>query len=538
MYEELQLCWGDMHLNFHHDQMSMIDRTFAAARSHLDFFPIAYYPFSSYKTPEGFAVETVGQRDIFLEDWVEVLAAVRRYNDPGRFVTFAGYEWHGKRRHFGDHNVYYFDEGVLSAAETLPELYAHLRTAKGLAIPHHTGYLIGERGKDWDYYDNGLSPFVEIFSDHGSSEGFDTPFPLNRVSSMGPRVSGGTVRDGLLRGYRLGIIASGDNHSGFPGVWGNGLVGVWAPELTRESLWEAFLSRRVYGVTGDRIRLAFALNGQPMGSVVQSQEPVMIKAHIVGWHAIDRVELLRNERVLYTYCHSGTWDSPQSDGEMRLKIRIDFGWGPSSWYGLVTTDKIWQGQLRLDGGRLLAVQGGFSCLGQSVEKVSERECTWQLTTKPRPEVVEKTSEVGWAGGVGWHNLQSLIFELEASPADRIHLTVDSESVDFSVEEALQGSRVWALMEGSRAIIKEQFGLSPGDIECDDMFYHNAHKVKIHVAIPEAGYTVPFEFVDESALRGWNWYRLRISQLNGQMAWSSPIWLDARQEGKNIKNPPQ
>jgi hypothetical protein len=71
-----------------------------------------------------------------------------------------------------------------------------------------------------------------------------------------------------------------------------------------------------------------------------------------------------------------------------------------------------------------------------------------------------------------------------------------------------------------------------------MFYHNAHKVKIHVAIPEAGYTVPFEFVDESALRGWNWYRLRISQLNGQMAWSSPIWLDARQEGKNIKNPPQ
>ncbi len=159
--------------------------------------------------------------------------------------------------------------------------------------------------------------------------GCNTPFTMDRVASMGPRVSGGTVQDGLARGYRVGIIASGDNHSGFPGVWGNGLVGVWAAELTREGLWQAFRSRRVYGVTGDRISLAFEVNGLGMGSVGKTAGIADMRAHIVGCHAIDRVELLRNERVLYTYCHSGIWDVPGGDGPIRLKMRIDFGWGPS-----------------------------------------------------------------------------------------------------------------------------------------------------------------------------------------------------------------
>ena len=532
MHEGLQLYWGDMHMNFHHDQMPIIDHTFAAGRSHLDFFPIAYYPFITYRRPEGLTVESVGERDFYQKDWQEVLQSVKRYNDPGRFVTFPGFEWHGDRRRFGDHNVYYFDEGPLAALETLPELYAHLRRAKGLAIPHHTGYLVGERGKDWDYYDADLSPFAEIFSDHGSSEGCNTPFSLNRAASMSPRTTGGTARDGLLRGYRLGIIASGDNHSGFPGVWGNGLMGAWATDLTRESLWDAFLNRRVYGVTGDRIRLAFELNGHPMGSVVSGKGPAVVKAHIVGWNAIDRVELLRGEKVLHTYCHSGNWDVPQGDGKMRktrLKIRVDFGWGPSSWHGFKTTDKTWEGQLRLEGARLLDVQGGFTCLGQRVEKVSDRECTWHLETKPRPKLVERASEVGWAGGMGWYRMQSLVFELEGSPADRVHLKVDGESVVFSVQEALQGSRVLALMGEARALVREQFGLSPDDIANADLYWQNAYRVNVHVAIPESGYTVPFEFVDEAPPPGWNWYRLRVSQLNGQMAWSSPIWLDTSQE---------
>jgi hypothetical protein len=262
-----------------------------------------------------------------------------------------------------------------------------------------------------------------------------------------------------------------------------------------------------------------------MGSVGKSDRTADIRAHIVGCHAIDRVELLRNERVLHTYCHAGTWDVPGGDCQIRLKMRIEFGWGPSEFYGLKTANKIWRGQLRIDGGRLVNVQGCLTCFGQRIERPGDRECTWQLETEPRPYHGVRVSEVGWAGGTSWTNKQALIFELEASPTDHIHLAVNGESAVFSVQEALRGSRVLASTGEAYTTMSQQLGLSPSDLDKEDeVVWHNAYKTKVHVAIPESGYTVPFHFVDSSPPGGWNWYRLRVSQLNGQMAWSSPIWL--------------
>ena len=77
----------------------------------------------------------------------------------------------------------------------------------GLAIPHHTAYRARNRGKDWDYYDPEVSPFVEVYSVHGSSEGTGTPVGMHQNSNMGPRVSGGswqewTTNDGWSTGLR------------------------------------------------------------------------------------------------------------------------------------------------------------------------------------------------------------------------------------------------------------------------------------------------------------------------------------------------
>ena len=119
----------------------------------------------------------------------------------------------------------------------------------------------------------------------------------------------------------------------------------------------------------------------------------------------------------------------------------------------------------------------------------------------------------------------MVIELEAIPSEQFHLAVEGESIVFTVREALQRSRVLAMMGEVRRLIKDQFGLSPAKVENQDIFWHNAYKVKMHLAIPEVGYAVPFSFLDESPSAGWIWYRLRITQLNGQMAWLSPIWLD-------------
>lgn len=507
-----QVYWGDMHLNLHHPDVSRIDAVFVAARENLDFFPIAYYPYDYHELPQGLKSESIGLSERALRDWETVRAAVQKHNEPGRFVTFPGYEWHGNRRSGGDHNVFYLKDGPLALPDTLPELYEHCRAAGAIAIPHHTAYRAGpgSRGKDWALHHEDLSPVAEIYSHHGCSEAVDAPLPMARNKSMGPRVSGGTIQEGLARGYRIGIIASGDTHTGYPGVWNNGLVAVWARELTRQALWEALLQRRTYGVTGDRMLVDFRVDDAAMGSVIGARGEVRISASVVGDAAIDRMELLRNNRVIATYCHAGRWDIEPGGPRLRAKLRITAGWGPGYEYGLNPVERRWHGRLRIEGGEIPTARGRFTRFGQKLRQASEREWEWDLTTSDRQDPDE--------------NIQGIVFELTGTLDSKLMLEVDGERVQLALDDALKASRVVPLLDEARAAFEEQFGLTPDDIPSPDALYHNAPKVKIHRAVPESGYSVQTTFSDEPP-PGRNHYYLRVSQTNGQMAWTSPIWVE-------------
>ncbi|MBE9565598.1 MAG: DUF3604 domain-containing protein [Proteobacteria bacterium] len=507
-----QVYWGDAHLNLHAQHIPSLEQVFAEAREHLDFLPIAYYPYDFVTIARGLRSETIGLSERARQDWERVREVVGRFNEPGRFVTFPGYEWHGDRRSGGDHNVFYFEDGPLALPDTLSELYQHCHAAGAIAIPHHTAYRAGAggRGKVWEMHDEELSPVVEIYSSHGCSEAVGAPLPMSRNSSMGPRVSGGTVREGLAKGHRLGIIASGDTHSGCPGVWNHGLAGVWAEELTREAIWEALRQRRVYGVTGDRIVVDFQVAGAPMGSEIQESTPLEISGSVVGEAAVDRVELLRSSRVVATYCHADTWDTEPKLSPVRAKLRIAVGWGPTAEYGFEQAECRWEGRLRIDGGEILGVSGCFTRLGQRHCRVAGNEWEWQLTTSGR--------------GDGAENIQALVFEVVGAADSRISLEVDGAGEQFTLAEALQTSRVVPRLDEARRELWDQFQLKPEDIPSPDLLYHNAHKIKVHRAVPEAAYRAAFSFRDE-APPGRNCYYLRVTQTNGQMAWTSPVWVE-------------
>ncbi len=515
---QLNTYWGDMHCNIHREHMHTLEKTFDAAKEALDFFPIAYYPADFYETMEGLRVESVGPRTTFQRDWERVLELVRRYHTPGEFVTFPGYEWTGNRTRYGDHNVFYFDEGPLDLSWDLEDLFANLRQAPAIAIPHHTGYRVGQRGKDWDIHDEDLSPFAEVFSNHGSSEGCNTPHSLISNASMAPRVSGGTVQDGLSRGYRLGIMASNDSHNGVAGVWGIGLMAALARELTREALWEAFMERRVYGVTGDRIQLDFTVNDHPMGSVIRTEGPPHVRASIVASQALDRVELLRNNRVVYTHCHSGMWDIPQDKRSVQAKLKVECGWGPTPQYNFAVGPKSWKGELCVSHGRVVSVEPCFTYWDQKVETPQEQGVRWRMTTAPRRHGVFSTSA---------DCRQAIIFEVEG-PADApVALALNGWRTDITLLEAMRGSQVIGFVDEAKRRIEDRFQLKPEEIENADTFWHNAYKIKIYTAIPQASYTAAVEWVDEDLGSGPHWYYLRVSQLNGQMAWSSPIWVESQ-----------
>jgi len=503
---------GVTHTNLEREVAADLARSVAHARQVLDFWPIAYYPFL-YRMENGFRIEDWRDERELEVAWRAICDLAATGGDEN-LVIFPGFEWQGDNRH-GDHNVFFLDDHPpLLRADTLPALYAEIR-ARGLraiAIPHHTAYHVGARGKDWSVHDEELSPFAEVFSLHGSSE-TDAECPgLRQNWHMGPGVSGGTIADGLDRGLRIGIIASGDSHYGVPGVWGAGLMGCYAERLTRESLWEAFAARRVYGVTGDRIELEFCAAGAEMGSVTSADGPVRALVRVRGCDAIDRIELLRNNRPIAVHNHELAWSPAAVQGRTRFKLRVEAGWGPTPGDVPHLPEKVWAGAIEVSDGAVVAAEPCWRRFGQSIGPLGGRRCEFGFVTAqdaPRGQVPTEAT----------------IFEIEAAPADAVTIELNGRKVSMSVAEAMAGSRLVHLLDDARELIRRVHGVDAGALGRTDRLHFYAYKAKIHRAIPEAAFAAELDHTDPAPPAGVNVYRARVTQRNGQMAWSSPVWVE-------------
>ncbi|MFP4058757.1 MAG: DUF3604 domain-containing protein [Candidatus Brocadiia bacterium] len=511
---QYQLLWGDLHT--HLVDFDRGDAILGDARENIDFAAVLCYPFE-WDTRRGLRVESVGNRPHFLEWWERLRELARAHHEPGRFVTFLGYEWNGNRTRYGDHNVIYFHEdSPLDDAWSLPDLYANLRSTRALAIPHHTGYRPHRRGKDWDVFDPQLSPVMEVVSIHGSSEGCDTPLGMTSNTSMGPRAAGGTFHDALARGLRVGVLGSND-YAGLPGRWGIGRAAVWAEACTREAIWEALLARRTYAVTGDRIELDFRVAGQPMGSELEAGGPVDAQVQVVGSAAIDRIDLLNAGRLVASHVPADRPETPpaQTGERSRYKVRIEVGWGPCATYGFQPHDWRWKGRLEVEGGRLVGVERCFSLGGQRLASVDERHCAFELVT------------AGRAVRNPFGMTQAIVAELEGSPRSRLTLDIEGGRLELAVADLLRGGRLVPLIEESVERVQADFGIHEEEIGNPDIYYHNARKVKIHRAVPQAAYRVAHAFQDVELAPGRHPLHVRVWQRNGQLAWSSPIWVQVR-----------
>ncbi|MDF1515096.1 MAG: DUF3604 domain-containing protein, partial [Anaerolineae bacterium] len=368
--------WGDTHQNTYTygSQVPSMDDTLSFARTYLDFYSGAYYTPTSYPVPllpqttlpeipspdghisekppvptevwQGIRAEKLKDLAVIKREWGEFQLATSAHNTPHQFITFPGFEWQGDGS-WGDHNIIYKAEGypVLTDMD-LPTIYSQLKGKPALAIPHHTAYHPGIRAPKWQYLDENISPFTEIYSIHGCSETDESWVGMRQNSHMGPAMGSGTYQNALDQGLHLGAICSTDNWSQMPGRWGHGLMGCIAKELTREGLWEAFQSRRVYGVTGDRIHLNFSVNDNPMGSVLPYADHRKIIVNVKCLDALDRIEILRNGRVIATHNHQEVTQEPTSGKTTRFITRIEAGWGSRMGeIPFITHD--WNGELHL-----------------------------------------------------------------------------------------------------------------------------------------------------------------------------------------------
>lgn len=523
--KDFRIFWGDTHHNTYqfnpsNPQDPPLDVVCRAAAQYTDFYAAAYYTgyaeahqagshLSETKEPCEVAVEDWKPDERLAREWADVQRIMEELNEPGRFVTFPGYEWQGNGE-WGDHNVFFRHEGgPLPHVDTIAELYAELREHDAIAIPHHIGYRPGRRAPRWSACDETISPFAEIFSKHGCSETDEELIGLRNNPHMGPGMGGSTYQDALNAGLHIGCICSTDSWNNVPAQHGGGVMACVAEELTRDSLWHAFRARRVYGVTGDRIALDFTVNDQPMGSVLDRTDKRVIRVRAVGADAIDRIEILRNATVLDTHCHQGAWEAPTTGRRIRNKLRLELGWGPRS-NEIMLPDRDWQVELELADGKFVGWEPCWISQGQTPPTLAGARASFGMKT-----TTAQTT----------HPQQNAnVLEFEAAPESELFVRINGLEERGPVASFANASRIMWFKDECIRMLQEQAGLGADMCRRQDPFYHMAYKAKLHRTIPEPGYTAELTIEDDEPLRAETHYRVRVEQRNGQRAWSSPIWV--------------
>jgi len=335
---------------------------------------------------------------------------------------------------------------------------------------------------------------LEIYSEHGNAESIDGPFPYIR-HSMGGRWSKNTLQDALSDGHRIGVVASTDEHLGYPGAYGEGLAAVLAEDLTRESIFSAIKQRRTYAVSGDRINLNFRLNGHYMGEEIPFIGRREVTVDASGWDKIDRIEVLKNNRVIKRDFPVDQQHSPSSRDQPVL-VRIEMGWGP--WNDL-NLSRIcdWEGAIQIYGGELIDVHPCFQSGSFSETK--------------RNLITDKTYE-----GCSIQAITSRNQACEENPTNAVVLRI-AGNPDTKVTFNLQKPVEMRVSRSLRELTEDNAVFITGEFLTESFVFHP-------VVFSEF-YTSRFEFTDTvESHEDADWYYVRVIQTNGQMAWSSPIWV--------------
>ena len=272
-------------------------------------------------------------RGLNASKWEKQRGLVREFNKPGEFVPILGFESSHRSGQGGDNNAYYrgFDpeyfwldrEDMKGANPDVPleELWSFLeqQNIDFMTIPHHTGRR--DKYRDWNKgrYSPNNEPLFEIYSMWGSSECYDSRYPLRGLNSEQPAY----FVDALRLGCRYGVIASGDDHTTMPGSetssalpgWPGetyshkGIAGIFASQLNRDHLWQAMKERQTLASTYSRVPLFFEACDNPAGSVIKlspaasERKMRQISVKLLSNGGACRLSLLRNGKVIHV------WDS-------------------------------------------------------------------------------------------------------------------------------------------------------------------------------------------------------------------------------------
>ncbi len=497
-----KMYWGDLHnhCNITYGHGDMRD-AFEAAKEQLDFVsvtPHAMWPDINLLNKEprlkwviGYHTDAFGR--LRKGGYEKYQAMTKEYNDEGKFLTFIGYEAHSMI--YGDHVALHKDlDAPLVNCSSIENWKEKFKGQDVFVTPHHMGYQEGYRGYNWKYFTEGAqTPFVEMYSRHGLAEGDMGDYPY--LHDMGPRQWEGTIQYGLLQGHKFGIMGSTDQHSGYPGSYGDGRVGVLSGSLERNGIWNGLKNRNVCCATGDKILVDFRVNDGVMGDVVTGDKR-KIYVNVQAQSCIDYVDIVKNGKLVARLNGPLIPEMPSGD-TVRCKIKMEYGWNRESKY------VSWNGRISLDKGRILSVTPCFR--GAAFTSPQEGETEFRTHVNRIRSVNDTFTELELYTSMNPNTTtpatQAVILDVEM-PLDGV-ITSDFNGKAFShtLAELLEGSRTHFM----RGWLSEA--------------------VLFNRAMPESCWSIEHYMEDTKKENDSDWYYVRVRQKDQQWLWTSPIWVE-------------
>jgi hypothetical protein len=460
--------------------------------------PEAFFTYATDDARLDFA--TLSEHDIWLDDaeWRELQRLTRQSSVAGKFVGILGYEWTAFPNRGGHHNVFFRDpdsERVgVHVAYRLPDLYRGLhqryQPEQVLVIPH--AHMAG----DWNQSDAELERLVELYSVHGSFEWFANKY--------------------LQNGFQVGFVAAADDHLAKPGLappplssvsQPGGLAAIFAPEATGDAVFDALRNLRSYATSGQRILLGAKLNGHDMGTRQGASDRREIEAEVAGTAPIDRIDIVRNGAVV----HSRSYLAAELASSSSLQVAFE---SSSEVFGAVDNPRgyrVWRGTLEVEGARITGVRrtGLDNPLRDRLEwdPATPQSVRFSILTRGRADSILLDLD-GAGAQTRLHFLLEATKEMGAASTRRpLH---DVPAADFTLAlDALEKGR----LEHEMAPVGE-----------------HVDRVSLQVVNPDAPLDQKLEYTDLDAKGDGDYYYVRVTQLDGGRAWSSPFWVGPRSPG--------
>jgi hypothetical protein len=430
--------------------------------------------------------------------WKELNRLTAEFDKPGQFVCLPGYEWSGNTGMGGDRNIFYRREGqpirrsshILVEGQTSTEaiytadkLFEWLKDKDCRVIAH-----VGGRYADLNYaHDGRIERTVEVHSSWGTFEWL--------------------LHDAFAKGYRVGVVCHSDDHKGRPGAtrpgastFGavGGLSCYFMPEFTRDALFEALRRRWHYGTTGTRIFLdvnatfaqdvtGFAEDPQlgsttehktrqaRMGDIIRpGSVPMQLHAEVIGTAPVERIDVLHGTKAVQTA-------RPYAATDLGRRVRV-----------------LWQGAEYRGRGRETIWQGKLAVAGNRFSRFAEVNF---LNPERKVQETAPSTALAWTS-VTTGNLAGI--DLWLDDAKHGSLKIETSVVSGEIDLAALADNVATFDGGGLGRRLSVYRLPENDWSRRLTLDHN-------VTFP-GGADLPVY--------------VRVTQADGNQAWSSPIYLIA------------